>query len=40
MSTLERKEMKKLIYGLVWLYIKYGMHPKIRKNTITKIRKS
>ena len=30
--------MKKLIYGLVWLYIKYGMHPKTRKNTITKIR--
>ena len=31
--------MKQLILKLVWLYIKYGMHPKVRKNSITKIRK-
>ena len=31
--------MKKLILKFVWLYIKYGVHPKTRKNTITKIRK-
>ena len=31
--------MKQLIFKLVWLYIKYGLHSKTRKNTITRIRK-
>jgi len=31
--------MKNLLLTMVWLYIKYGKHPRTRKNSITRIRK-
>ena len=31
--------IKKLLVSLVWLYIKYGIHPRNKKSSITRIRK-
>ena len=31
--------MRKLLLSVVWIYIKYGKHPRVKKNSITKIRK-
>ena len=31
--------IKQLLLRIVWLYIKYGIHPRTKKNSITRIRK-